>query len=259
MENPEIKADSLACKVKHYLITTMGVTLEEASDEEVFRAFSLTLREEIMINWTATIHTFNREKPRTLYYLCMEYLPGKFLSKNIANTHATELIAIVMKKLGRDLPKLLSIEHDPALGNGGLGRLAACLMDSLATQQYPAMGYGLRYQYGIFEQEVWGGHQVERPENWILKEYPWEFRRDVHAVGVMYGGEAIPVQNEKGVETYDLQNYEEVRALSYDLPIVGYRETNDFNVLSLRIWTTKESPRNFQLQRYNAGLLDQAA
>lgn len=259
MENSEIKADALACKVKHYLITTMGVTLDEASDEEVFRAFSLTLREEIMINWTATFHTFNHEKPRTLYYLCMEYLPGKFLSKNIANTHATDLIVVVMKKLGRELPKILSIEHDPALGNGGLGRLAACLMDSLATQQYPAMGYGLRYQYGIFEQEVWGGNQVERPENWLLNEYPWEFRRDVHAVGVMYGGEVVPVQNEKGVETYDLQNYEEVRALSYDLPIVGYRETSDFNVLSLRIWTTKESPRNFQLQRYNAGLLDQAA
>jgi len=259
MENSEIKADALARKVKHYLITTMGVTLDEASDEEVFRAFSLTLREEIMINWTSTIHTFNREKPRTLYYLCMEYLPGKFLSKNIANTHATELVGIVMKKLGRDLQKILSIEHDPALGNGGLGRLAACLMDSLATQQYPAMGYGLRYQYGIFEQEVWGGHQVERPENWLLNEYPWEFRRDVHAVGVMYGGDAIPVQNNKGVETYELENYEEVRALSYDLPIVGYRETSDFNVLSLRIWTTKESPRNFQLQRYNAGLLDQAA
>ncbi|NGX27532.1 MAG: hypothetical protein K940chlam6_01470, partial [Chlamydiae bacterium] len=152
-----------------------------------------------------------------------------------------------------------AMEHDPALGNGGLGRLASCLLDSLATQQYPAIGYGLRYQYGIFEQEIWDGCQVERPENWLLNEYPWEFRRDVHAVGVMYGGEVIPTQNEKGVETYDLIDYEEVRALSYDLPIIGYRETPDFSVLSLRIWTTKESPRNFQLQRYNAGLLDQAA
>jgi len=258
-QNSDIQADLLAHKVKHYLITTMGVTLEEATDEEVFRAFSLTLREEIMINWTASIHTMNKQMPRTAYYICMEYLPGRLLTNNISNIHAGELVQIVMKKLERDYRKILSIEHDPALGNGGLGRLASCLMDSLATQQYPAVGYGLRYQYGIFEQEIWGGQQVERPENWLLNEYPWEFRRDVHSISVKYGGVGIPVQNQKGVETYDLQNFEEVRALSYDLPIVGYRETNDFSVLSLRLWTTKESPRNFQLQRYNAGLLDQAA
>nr|NGX27298.1 Maltodextrin phosphorylase [Chlamydiota bacterium] len=152
MPNSDIQADSLVHKVRHYLITTMGVTLDEATDQEVFRAFSLTLREEIMINWTATIHTMNREKPRTLYYICMEYLPGRFLSNNVSNMHALELVKIVMKKLGRDFRKIFAMEQDPALGNGGLGRLASCLLDSLATQQYPAIGYGLRYQYGIFEQ-----------------------------------------------------------------------------------------------------------
>ncbi|NGX37374.1 MAG: Maltodextrin phosphorylase, partial [Chlamydiae bacterium] len=257
--NLDAQADSLVYKVKHYLITTMGVTLEEANDEAVFRAFSLTLREEIMINWTASIHTMTKELPRTLYYLCLEYLPGRFLTNSIANIHAGELVKIVMKKLGHDYRKIMAVEHDPALGNGGLGRLASCLLDSLATQQYPAMGYGLRYQYGIFEQEVWEGVQVERPEIWLLNENPWEFRRDVHSVNVMYSGKAIPTKNEKGVDTFDLVDYEEVRALSYDLPIVGYRETPDFSVLSLRLWTTKESPRNFKLQRYNAGLLDQAA
>ena len=254
-----MRAESLACKIKHYLITTMGVTIEEANDEELFRAFSLTLREEIMINWTATIHTMNAEMPRTLYYICLEYLPGRLLGNNIANIHASELVKMVMKKLGRDLGRLMAIEQDPALGNGGLGRLASCILDSLATQQYPAMGYGLRYQYGIFAQEVWEGGQIERPETWLLNENPWEFRRDVHAVNVMYSGDAVPVKNEKGEEVYDLENYEEVRALSYDMPIIGYRETPDFSVISLRLWTTKESPRNFQLQRYNAGLLDQAA
>jgi len=253
------QVDSLVGKVKHYLITTIGVTLEEATDKEFFRAFSLTLREEIMINWTATIHTMSKELPRTLYYLCMEYLPGRFLENSISNIHVDELIKIVMKKLGRDIHRIMRVEHDPALGNGGLGRLASCLLDSLATEQYPALGYGLRYQYGIFEQEVWNGEQVERPENWLLDEYPWEFRRDIHSVNVMYSGRSIATQNKKGVEVYDLEDYDEVRALSYDLPIIGYREMSDFSVLSLRIWTTKESPRNFQLQRYNAGLLDQAA
>ncbi len=258
-ENLRAQAESVVHKTRHYLITMMGVTIEEATDEEVFRALSLTLREEIMINWTATIHTFNKAMPRTVYYLCMEYLPGRFLGNSIANMHAGELIKASVKMLGRDLLRILSVEHDPALGNGGLGRLAACLMDSLATQQYPAVGYGLRYQYGIFEQEVWGGRQVERPENWLLNEYPWEFRRDAHAVNVMYGGRTIPAQNSRGEEVFDLEDFEEVRALSYDLPIIGYRETDDFTVLSLRLWTTKESPRNFLLQRYNAGLLDQAA
>ncbi|NGX59729.1 MAG: Maltodextrin phosphorylase [Chlamydiae bacterium] len=259
MTNSDIQAEAIVHKIKHYLITMMGVTIEQATDEEIFRAFSLTLREEIMTNWTATIRTMKKENPRTLYYICMEYLPGRFLNKNLANIHAGELVKIVMKKLGRDFHKILMMERDPALGNGGLGRLASCFLDSLATQQYPAVGYGLRYQYGIFQQEVWNGRQVERPEGWLLYEYPWEFRRDVHAMEVMYGGEAVPTKNDKGVETYDLIDFEEVRALSYDLPIIGYRETHDFSVLSLRLWTTKESPRNFKLQRYNAGLLDQAA
>ena len=253
------QAESLVHKVKHYLIAMMAVTIEEATDEELFRAFSLALREEIMINWTAAIHTMNTQRPRTLYYLCMEYLPGTFLANNISNIHANELVKVVMKKLGRDLRQIMHIEHDPALGNGGLGRLASCLLDALATHQYPAIGYGLRYQYGIFEQEVWAGCQVERPETWLLNEYPWEFRRHSHSVNVMYGGHVTTEKNEKGVEVYDLHDYEEVRAISYDLPIIGYRETSDFSVLSLRLWTTKESPRNFALQRYNAGLLDQAA
>ncbi len=253
------QAESLVFKIRHYLITMMGVTIDEASNEELFRAFSLTLREEIMINWTSTIHTMNKELPRTLYYLCMEYLPGRFLSNNIANIHAGELVKAVMKILKKDYREILRREPDPALGNGGLGRLASCLLDSLATQQYPAMGYGLRYQYGIFQQEMWDGVQVERPENWLLNQNPWEFRRDVHAVNVKYAGQAIPRENERGVEVYDLAEYDEVRALSYDMPIIGYREEIDFSVLSLRLWTTKESPRNFQLQRYNAGLLDQAA
>lgn len=254
-----IQATSIVSKVKHYLVTMMGVTVGEATNEEIFRALCLTLREEIMINWTATLNTMNHKNPRTLYYLCMEFLPGRFLGNNISNMHAGELVKFVMKKLGKDLREIMRVEVDPALGNGGLGRLASCLLDSLATQQYPAMGYGLRYQYGIFQQEIWNGTQIERPENWLLHQNPWEFRRDAHSVNVRYSGKPILTQNQKGVEVYDLEDYEEVRALSYDLPIVGYRETPDFSVLSLRIWTTKESPRNFQLQRYNAGLLDLAA
>jgi glycogen phosphorylase len=254
-----LQADMLINKIKHYLITTMGVTVDEATNEEFYRAFSLTLREEVMINWTATLHTFQKNQVRLLYYLCMEYMPGRLLGNNITNISATALVQLVMQKMHRDFNQELLMEPDPGLGNGGLGRLAVCLMDSLATQQYPAIAYGLRYQYGIFDQEIWGGVQVERPDNWLLHEYPWEFRRDSHSISLRYAGRALPTLNKKGVQVFDLIDYEEVRALSYDMPIIGYRETPDFNVLTLRLWTTKESPRNFQLQRFNAGHLDQAS
>lgn len=253
------QVEALAQKIRHYLITNMGVTLDKANDEEFFRAFSFTLREELMINWIATIQSMQHTRPRTLYYLCMEYMPGRLLENSICNIHAQDLMKAVAQKLGRDYQKILHVERDPGLGNGGLGRLASCLLDSLATKQYPAFAYGLRYQYGIFEQEIWDGEQVERPDRWLDSENPWEFRCDANATNLYYAGRIIPVKNKQGVEVYELADFEEVRALPYDIPIVGYRETPDFSVLSLRLWTTKESPRNFQLQRYNAGLLDQAA
>lgn len=255
----QAQADSLIQKVRHYLITTMGVTINEASPEEFYRAFALTLREEIMINWTACAHTYRERKSRMLFYLCMEYMPGRFCRNNIINIHATDLLCYVFKQLGRSYQEELDLEPEPGLGNGGLGRLVACLMDSLATQQIPAIGFGLRYQYRIFDQAICNGIQVERPEGWLLHENPWEYRRDMHATSVFYAGKAIPAKNKKGVDVYGLADYEEVRALSYDIPIIGYKETPDFTVNTLRLWTTKESPRNFQLQRYNAGMLDAAA
>ena len=255
----EIQAENLASKIKHYLITMMGITIAEANDEEFYRAFCLTIREEIMINWTATKHTIVAGQGRMVHYLCMEYMPGKMLAKNISNMGITDLVKLVLKKTKRELKALYFIEPDPALGNGGLGRLASCFLDSLATQQYPAIAYGLRYQYGIFEQELWNGVQVERPEKWLLHENPWEFRRDLHAESVCFAGHPVQGNNKKNVEVYDIVDYEEVRAVAYDFPIIGYKEEGSCNVITLRLWTTKESPRNFQLQRFNAGLLDQAA
>src|SRR3990172_8310402 len=197
----EAQAESLTRKIKHYLITTMGVTVDEANPEEFYRAFSLTLREEIMINWTATAHTFRKRQVRSVYYLCMEYMPGRFLGNNITNIHATHLVQHVMKLMNRNYAIEQRFEPDPGLGNGGLGRLASCLLDSLATQQYSALAYGLRYQYGIFDQEIW-----------VLHENTWEFRRDAFATSVYYSGRTIPTHNKKGVEVFDLAEYEEVRA-----------------------------------------------
>jgi starch phosphorylase len=259
MERIEAEVELLEREIKHYLLTTMAVTLEEATSHEFYRAFSFALREKIMLNWTATQHRIQDAKARVLHYLCMEYMPGRLLSNNITSMNAQELVQRLLKKMNRNLSEVLRHEPDPGLGNGGLGRLASCFLDSLATQDYPAIAYGLRYQYGIFDQEIWDGVQMERPEMWLLHENPWEFRRDNHAVSVYYGGRAIAAKNRHGVEAPDLADYDEVRALAYDLPIIGYKEAPNFNVVTLRLWSTKESPRNFQLQRYNAGQLDQAA
>lgn len=255
----DYQADMLAAKIKHYLITTMGRTSEEANSEEFFRAFSFTMREEIMINWLTCARTLEKFNKRILYYLSMEYLPGRTLTNNIANLKAMELCQRVVQKMNRTLNDIIACEPDPGLGNGGLGRLASCLLDSLATLHLPCRAYGLRYQYGIFEQQLWNGVQVEAPDLWLMYEDPWEFRRDMRRTYVKFCGEVIPETNIYGDEIYGLKNFESVRALPYDIPIVGYATDANFTVNTLRLWTTKESPRNFQLQRYNAGQLDQAA
>lgn len=255
----DYQSDMLMNKTKHYLITTMGRTSEEANDDELYRALSYTIREEIMINWLATVRTLEKHDVRKLYYFSMEYLPGRLLSNNITNINSMDIIMMVMQKMNRSFKDIIHRENDPALGNGGLGRLASCLLDSLATQNYPAQGYGLRYQYGIFEQQLWEGAQIEAPDIWLINENPWEFRRDLRKVTVKYCGQTTPSMTIHGDEVLLLRNFEEVWALPYDIPIVGYNRGNNFSVITLRLWSTKESPRNFQLQRYNSGQLDQAA
>jgi len=255
----DYQAEMLAAKTKHYLITTMGRTSEEANVQEFYKALSYALREEIMINWLSCNKTYQKNDARMVYYLSMEYLPGRFICSNIANLNSTEVVHRVLQKLNRSYQEIVSREADPGLGNGGLGRLASCYLDSLATQHYPAQGYGLRYQYGIFEQQLWDGLQIEAPDCWLFNENPWEFRRDLRRMTVKYGGQTSPAKNIHGDEIFSLKDYEEVGAVPYDLPIIGYSKEHRFSVVTLRMWSTKESPRNFQLQRYNAGKLDQAA
>ena len=255
----DLQAEMLTQKVRHYLITTMGRTAQDANADEFYRGLTYALREETMIHWLATVQTIAHRDARMLYYLSMEYLPGRLLANNITNLQSLELVRLVLHKMNRSFAEIISREFDPGLGNGGLGRLASCFLDSLATQSYPARGYGLRYQYGTFEQQIWDGVQIEAPDSWLNSEYPWEFRRDLRKVNVKFCGHLIPEKNLHGDEIFQLKDYEEVSALPYDIPIIGYSKQHRFSVTTLRLWTTKESPRNFQLQRYNAGRLDQAA
>ncbi len=253
------KVERLSQKVRHYLIASLGRRVKDANEREIFQALCYALREEVMINWSATARTIQEKKSRRVYYLSMEYLPGRLLTTNLANLHAQKIVQQVILKLEKDPIKVLSLEPDPGLGNGGLGRLASCLLDSLATQRYPAVGYGLRYQYGIFEQQIRDGEQIEKPDCWLLNENPWECRRDNAAQTVKFSGVMKQRLNHYGETVLDLNEYEEVRALPFDIPIIGYSEKSDFNVVTLRLWSTKESPHNFHLQRYNAGHIGPAA
>jgi starch phosphorylase len=255
----EILAENLIRKVKSHLISTIGRTVEDASADEFYRALCYAFREEIMINWMATARTVAQRKVRMIYYLSLEYLPGRLFLNNVTNLNANDVVRLVLQKMNRNFRDILQCEEDPGLGNGGLGRLASCFLDSLATHHYPAQAYGLRYQYGIFEQQIWNGVQVEAPDCWLLNENPWEFRRDQRRVHVKFCGTPKTSFNIHGDEIMDLVNAEEVGALPYDYPIVGYNRDSNFSVVTLRLWSTKDSPRNFLLQRYNAGRLDQAA
>lgn len=255
----ENQVDAFVQKIKHAIIINAGRRASDASLEEFYQAFCLVLREEIMVNHSATLDTFHTKHPRMINYISMEHMPGKFLANNITNMRAAPFVQAVLKRMDRNLGDLLECDADPGLGNGGLGRLASCFIDSLATLKYPARSYGLRYQYGIFEQEIWGGRQIERPDCWLLNEYPWERRRDTFAVNVHFRGHPIHAQNKHGDEIYFIEDHEEVRALPYDIPILGFCDCPNYSVLLLRLWSTKESPRNFALQRFNAGFLGKAS
>ncbi|MCH9811236.1 glycogen/starch/alpha-glucan family phosphorylase [bacterium] len=243
----------MAQQVKHYIISMMGKTFQEATDGEIYRALAFVLREQVMVHWAAAAHTFSMEKARKVYYLSLEWLPGRISLNNIINISNIDLVREVLNHLGKDFQQILVTEPEPGLGNGGLGRLAACFLDSLATHHYPVMGYGLRYQYGIFEQSLWAGVQIERSDRWLLNEYPWELRRDSWATTVEYHGSLIEKKNKHDEMVHNLANHQDVRTVPYDIPIVGFGGDDDYSALTLRLWTTKESPANFSIESFNDG------
>lgn len=254
----EERVNRLVDKVKHYLITRWGKLSEQVSFELFYEAFSFAFREEVMINWAACLRTYQEQNCRMLYYLSMEYLPGKILHNTIKSLRAEEIAKEAIKRLNRDYDKIMHREREPGLGNGGLGRLASCFLDSLATLKIPAIGYGLRYQYGTFEQEICYGMQLERPDRWLINPYPWDFRRDDNAYIVKLGGRISEYETERHEKALQLHDYEEVRAIPYDIPIVGHSAHTDFAVTTMRLWSTKESPRNFRLQVFNTGNVNEA-
>ena len=209
-------------------------TLEEATQEQIFQAVSYTVKDVIIDNWLKSQKAYEKQDPKIVYYMSMEFLMGRALGNNLINLGAYGEVKEALEELGLDINCIEDQEPDPALGNGGLGRLAACFLDSLATLNYCAYGCGIRYRYGMFKQEIRDGYQVEAPDNWLKNGYPFELRRPEYAKEVHFGGyvrvEWDPVKNEN---KFIHEGYQAVKAVPYDMPITGY---NNDVVNTLRIW-----------------------
>ena len=225
-------------------------TLEEATQEQIFQAVSYTVKDGIIDNWLKSQKAYEKQDPKIVYYMSMEFLMGRALGNNLINLGAYGEVKEALEELGLDINCIEDQEPDPALGNGGLGRLAACFLDSLATLNYCAYGCGIRYRYGMFKQEIRDGYQVEAPDTWLKNGYPFELRRPEYAKEVHFGGyvrvEWDPVKNEN---KFIHEGYQAVKAVPYDMPITGY---NNDVVNTLRIWDA-EPIVDFNLDSFDKG------
>lgn len=224
-----------------------GKDISQANKHDLFDAVSASALEIIMPNWMETRREYEAKPTKQLYYLSAEFLMGRALSNNLINSGIMEQVKDVLKGMNINYDMLEDEEPDAGLGNGGLGRLAACFLDSIATLQYPGHGYGIRYEYGMFEQHIENGYQVEYPDNWLKHRDPWEVKRSDLSVTVKFGGQIKYGKTPDGQDRFYIENAEEVTATPYDMPVVGYG-CNTVN--TLRLWQAS-SPNGFDLQLFN--------
>lgn len=228
--------------------------LKEASQQEIFQAVALAVKDVVMDEWMATQSAIEKDDPKTVYYMSMEFLMGRALGNNLINLGAYSEVKEALEEIGLDLSVIEDQEPDPALGNGGLGRLAACFMDSLASLGYAAYGCGIRYRYGMFKQQITDGFQVEVPDNWLKDGYPFEMRRPEYCYEVKFGGHVEQREHEDGQLHFEQVNYQSVLAVAYDMPIVGYGN----NVVdSLIIWDAQPK-EEFKLSSFDSGDYEKA-
>ena len=250
MISSQFKKEAFKQSVKDNVKYLYRKTLDEATQEQIFQAVSYTVKDVIIDNWLETQNAYEEQDPKTVYYMSMEFLMGRALGNNLINLCAYDEVREALTELGLDINCLEDQEPDPALGNGGLGRLAACFLDSLATLNYSAYGCGIRYRYGMFKQEIKDGFQLEVPDNWLKDGYPFELRRPEYAKEVHFGGYVrVEYDHEKGENKFIHEGYQAVKAIPYDMPIVGY--DNDV-VNTLRIWDA-EPIVDFALDSFDKG------
>ncbi|MFR8683224.1 MAG: glycogen/starch/alpha-glucan phosphorylase, partial [Enterocloster sp.] len=223
-------------------------TIDEATPQQIFQAVAYTVKDDIIDQWITTHKEYEKKDVKTLYYLSMEFLMGRALGNNMINLREYKEIAEALDEMGFDLNAIEDQEPDAALGNGGLGRLAACFLDSLATLGYPAYGCGIRYRYGMFKQKIEDGYQVEVPDNWLENGNPFEIRRPEYAVEVKFGG-YVRIEDRNGMSHFVQEGYQSVKAVPYDLPVVGY---GNHIVNTLRIWDA-EPVSTFNLDSFDRG------
>lgn len=247
--SPAFDKELFKRSVLYNVKTLYRKTLEEASQQQIFQAVAYAIKDVVVDNWLNTQKEYDKQDPKMVYYLSMEFLMGRALGNNIINLQAYKPVKEALDELGLDLNVIEDQEPDAALGNGGLGRLAACFLDSLATLGYPAYGCGIRYRYGMFKQEIKDGYQIEVPDNWLVDGNPFELRRPEYAKEVKFGGYVNVHIDENGRSNFVQEGYQSVRAIPYDLPIVGY---GNGIVNTLRIWDA-EAVECFHLDSFDKG------
>ena len=250
MIDKQFKKEAFKESVKENVKFLYRKKLEEATQEQIFQAVCYTVKDVIIDNWLETQNAYKEQDPKTVYYMSMEFLMGRALGNNLINLTAYKEVKEALEEMEIDLNVIEDQEPDAALGNGGLGRLAACFLDSLATLNYPAYGCGIRYRYGMFKQKIKDGYQVEVPDNWLKEGNPFEIRREEYAKEVRFGGN-IRFENdpETGKAKFVQENYESVLAIPYDMPIVGY---GNHVVNTLRVWDAK-AITDFKLDEFDRG------
>lgn len=235
--------------IENYLKNLFRKKVNEATQQQLFQAVAYAIKDVIVERWMATHKKFEQQDVKIVYYLSMEFLMGRALGNMIINLKAEKVVREVLDELGLDLNIIEDLEPDAALGNGGLGRLAACFLDSLASLGYPAYGCGIRYKYGMFEQKIENGYQIEVPDLWLKDGNPFEMKRAEYAQEVRFGGYVRAIKEETGRERFIQENYQSVLAIPYDLPVVGYGN----NVVNtLRIWDA-EAMNTFNLDSFDKG------
>ena len=236
-------------QVKENVKALFRKTIEEANEQQIYQAVAYTVKDSIIDNWLETQKAYEKQDPKTVYYLSMEFLMGRALGNAMINLKEYKEVAEALDEMGINIDLVEDEERDPALGNGGLGRLAACFLDSLATLGYSAYGCGIRYRYGMFRQKIKDGFQVEVPDNWLKDGYPFELRRPEYAKIVKFGGNVTVSVDEKGENHFSQENCQSVQAIPYDLPIPGY---GNGVVNTLRIWDA-QPVECFQLDSFDKG------
>ena len=249
MEKMEFDKEDFKKQVVSNVKNMYRKTIDEASKQQVFQAVAYTVKDYIIDRWIATHREFEKEDAKTVYYMSMEFLMGRALGNNMINLTCYKEVKEALDELGFDLNVIEDQEPDAALGNGGLGRLAACFLDSLSTLGYPAYGCGIRYRYGMFAQKIENGYQIEIPDDWLRDGNPFEIKRPEYEVEVKFGGYVRSYVDDKGRDNFVQEGYQCVRAVPYDLPVVGYGNNI---VNTLRIWDA-EPIQKFNLDSFDKG------